>query len=222
MVNFVYSPRALNLAVSTGDGVIKAQEMAVLDEAHAIVVAAEGKAAEVMQTAQVHYEQEKERGYLEGCALASKEAFARFLGEQAYFDKKLGDIERGLANVVKSCVRTVLASFDDTALAEAAVFRAMEKMRQESQLQIHLPAALIDDFTPFARKLEATFPNVQSIELIVDSNLAAPNFILVSNTGRIECTLADKLDELDTLIDATVATLAGEDQKNGSKDEVTA
>jgi len=207
MVNFIYSPKNVNLSVSKGNGVIKAREYEELDEAHSIVRAAEEKAAEIVEEARTRYQSEKERGYREGRELADKDAFSRLVAEQVHLDRKLADLEKSLAGLVKTSVRSILAGFDDMALAESITLTALQKMRRESHLQIRLPHELIKDFEPVARKLKAAFPEVEAVELIEDGSLTPPNLVIESGTSRIECDLGRKFDELDALIDRTAAGL---------------
>lgn len=211
MVNLVYNARNVSLAVSRGNGVIKAREMAALDEAHSIRHAAEEKAAQITDAAQAGYASEKERGYAEGRDLASKEAFERLLSEQIYLDEKLKGIEKALAELVKVSIRSIISSFDDITLIETTIRSALQRMRRENRLQIFIAPSLIDGLAPLVAKLEATFPEIQSIELIEDGSLTLSDFIIESSTSRIECNLAGKLDQLDDLVDKTVAGIAPED-----------
>ncbi|MEO9530041.1 hypothetical protein [Roseibium sp.] len=205
MVNLIYCPENVNLAVSRGDGVIKAGDMAALDEAHSVVRAAEQTSAEITETARAHYQSEKERGYLEGREQADKEAFARLLSEQVYLDRKLLELEADLAVLVKESVRKIISTFDDAALAEATTHSALQRLRRESRVQIFLPPSLIDSFAPIASKLKSQFPEIQSIELIEDAGLAAPDLVVESSTSRIECSLGNKLDALAMVIDEAAA-----------------
>jgi len=220
MVNLVYNPHNLDLAISGGDGVIKASEMAALDEAHSVLRAAEDRAIEIVQEAEAAYQREKERGYVEGRELARKQAFARALSEQAYLEHKLQELERGLADVVKTCMRKILGSFDDTALVESMTRTALQKMHEDSPLQIHLPPGLIDSFQPVAARLGSSFPKFQSIELVEDRELAAPDFVLETSTCRIECDLAHKLDALDALIDEAVAAMSSGSEQSMDRREM--
>lgn len=206
MVKLVYSPNAIGLAVTKSHGVIKADEVSILDSARLIISAAEKTAEQIMQKAQFDYEAEKHRGYRDGRALADQDAIGRLLSEDVWLDRKLQDLERDLADLVKTSIHKVLDSFDHADLAETMISAAMKRMRHQSHLQIHLPHSLMEAFLPLAAKFEAVFPHVSSVELVPDASLQAPDFILESAIGRIECRLGDKLQELDALIDRAVGT----------------
>ena len=213
MVNLVYNPRRVNLAVSRGNGVIKANDIATLNEAHCIVRAAEEKASQIIDAAQAKYKHEEERGYIEGRERADKDAFTRLLAEQVYLEKSLCDMEIGLGEVVKNSVRKIIASFDDARLTELTIVSALQKMREQNHLQIHLPPSLRKEFEPLTSKLRATFPQIGSIDIVEDASLEPPNFVMESNTSRIDCNLGHKLEELEALVDEAVAGLARPSQR---------
>ncbi|MEQ8778017.1 MAG: hypothetical protein RIE06_00035 [Roseibium album] len=204
MVNQIYRPRFYNLAVSSCNGVVKAQEMAALDEASSIINSAQEKADEIRAAAQGQYELEKERGYLEGREKAEKEAFSRQIGDQIFLDNKLKELEAGLVNVVMISVRKIFSGFDDIALCEKTVGSALQKLRQSNQIKISVSPALASHLEPMTDRLKAEFTSFQSMEIIEDSNISFPNFVVESNTGRIEFSLGSKLEELQAVITEVV------------------
>ncbi|MBG6146033.1 type III secretion protein L [Labrenzia sp. EL_142] len=204
MVNQIYRPRFYNLAVSSCNGVVKAQEMAALDEASSIINSAQEKADEIRAAAQGQYELEKERGYLEGREKAEKEAFSRQISDQIFLDNKLKELEAGLVNVVMISVRKIFSGFDDIALCEKTVGSALQKLRQSNQIKISVSPALASHLEPMTDRLKAEFTSFQSMEIIEDSNISFPNFVVESNTGRIEFSLGSKLEELQAVITEVV------------------
>lgn len=204
MVNQIYRPRFYNLAVSSCNGVVKAQEMAALDEASSIINSAQEKADDIRAAAQGQYELEKERGYLEGREKAEKEAFSRQISDQIFLDNKLKELEAGLVNVVMISVRKIFSGFDDIALCEKTVGSALQKLRQSNQIKISVSPALASHLEPMTDRLKAEFTSFQSMEIIEDSNISFPNFVVESNTGRIEFSLGSKLEELQAVITEVV------------------
>lgn len=203
-MNQIYRPRFYNLAVSSCNGVVKAQEMAALDEASSIINSAQEKADEIRAAAQGQYELEKERGYLEGREKAEKEAFSRQISDQIFLDNKLKELEAGLVNVVMISVRKIFSGFDDIALCEKTVGSALQKLRQSNQIKISVSPALASHLEPMTDRLKAEFPSFQSMEIIEDSNISFPNFVVESNTGRVEFSLGSKLEELQAVITEVV------------------
>ncbi|MEI2384485.1 hypothetical protein [Breoghania sp. JC706] len=208
MTGLVYDLRTLEHAVSSGDGVLKAREMVPLDEARGIVLAARQHAHDIRRDAEEHHRAERERGYREGRQAAEEDALSRLLAEAAHLDTRLRHLEADLAELVKSCVRKIISTFDDLRLAEEAAAGALRKMRHERQIQIHVAPGLAAAFAPVATRLETLFPEAKTIDLIEDAALIAPNIIVESRIGRIECDLGDQIDRMEAIIDAAVANLA--------------
>lgn len=209
MLSHIYQPRILDLEVTEGTGVIKARDFDTLDTANSIVIAAESKAKQILEEAEKAYEREKERGYQDGREIAEQEALKRLLAEHSYLDCKLRDLETDLSNLVKFSVRKVIAGFDDMTLIESITTSALQKMRRESLVQIHLPARLTEDFKPIAERLKEAFPSIQTVELVEDAGLLPPNIIVESRIGRVECNLALELDALDVIINEALIGLTG-------------
>lgn len=216
MTSLIYDLRTLDHAVSRGNGILKAKDMAQLDQARGLILAAEQQAEEIRQKAQEHYEAEKERGYQEGHRAAEEAALSRILSEQIYLDGKLNDLEADLADLIKSCVRKLVSTFDDFALAEAAATSALSKMRNEKQIQFYLPPGLMEAFSEVSIRLEALFPETKAIELIEDATLEAPDIIVESRIGRIECGFGANIDAIYTIIDAVVANLTANPSDNAA------
>lgn len=208
MTDLVYDLRGLDHAVSSGNGVLKSRDMVQLDEARSLILAAEKEAEKIRSKAQEHYLAEKERGYQEGRQEAEQDALSRLLAEQVHLNSKLKELESDLADVVKSCVRKIITTFDDLSLAETAASAALQKMRNERHIQIYLPPSLMEGFAEFATRLETQFPDAKTIELIEDTSLNAPDIIVESRIGRIECGLGNNIAEVEAIIDAAAANIA--------------
>ncbi|WP_199823850.1 hypothetical protein [Labrenzia sp. OB1] len=208
--------------MSEGTSVIKARDFDTLGDAQSVVLAAKSKARQIIEDAEKTYEREKERGYQDGRDLAEKEALGRLLSEQSYLDGKLKDLETDLAKLVKFLVRKVIAGFDDTAIIESVTASALQKMRRENSVQIHLPTSLVEGFEPIVGRLKEAFPSIQTVEIVEDSDLAPPNLIVESRTGRVECNLALELDALDTVINETLIRLSSRPESAHQDSETVA
>ncbi|QFT33942.1 Yop proteins translocation protein L [Labrenzia sp. THAF82] len=214
-MNFLYNPQKIGLAVAQGEGVIKAKDLEALGSASEIVSSAEARAAEIIAAAETEFQNQKERGYAEGRKHAQKEALTCLLEEDAYLDLKLQNLENRLASLVKSSVRKVLSEFDDSCLAVSATKSALRQMRDELTIQIRLAPEMVEAIEPVARAFEERYAGDKSIDLVEDEAIPAPNVVVETATGRIECNILAELLVVDDAIDNSVHGLYGDRKMNG-------
>lgn len=207
MAKLIYNLNQLDHTVTRGNGVIKAPTLEALDEARLIIEVAEEKARIIGDRAKRDYKAEKARGYREGSERADLDALARLLAEQTLLNRTLARLEGAFADLVKACVRKILAEFDDAALLHSVVAKALSRLKQEGHLQIHSPPALMTTFALIARRLEAEIEGIGAIELVEDSSLEAPDFVVESGAGRIECSVPRRIRDLEALIDDVVTRM---------------
>ncbi len=206
----IYRFEKLGFRLPQGSGLIKAAKAAELTAANDIVTSAETHAAQIIADAQKHLEEERARGYAEGQQAAEADALDRLLREQATLDASLTDIEKGLARLVLASVRKIVHDFDDIALAEALIHSGLTKVRREKRVQIRVPEALTDDLKARDEGLKAAFPQIEFMEVVEDPTLTAPNIIIETAVGRIDCDLSAKLDHLETAISQVAANRAAD------------
>ncbi|MEO9738374.1 MAG: type III secretion system stator protein SctL [Lentilitoribacter sp.] len=214
-MNFLYNPQKISLTVAQGEGVIKAKDLDALGSASEIISSAEARASEIIAAAEAEFEKQKESGYAEGRKNAQREALERLLDEDAYVDLKLQNLENRLASLVKSSVRKVLSEFDDSCLAASATRSALRQMRDELTIQIRLAPELVEAIEPVARAFEERYAGEKSIDLIEDETIPAPNLVVETATGRIECNILAELLVVEDAINNSVHGLYGDLQSNG-------
>src|SRR5690606_5309837 len=101
----VYHLKDLGLEIPSGSHVLPAELVTALDEAAAIVAAAEAAAAHIRSDIQSLIETERARGYAEGLRQSQEEAAARLVEETALLQRNLASQEAELANLVIDCMR---------------------------------------------------------------------------------------------------------------------
>ncbi len=205
----VYRFKDLGFKPPAGASVIKARDAKMLGDADALLNDAQRTANEIIENAKVHFETERARGFKEGCAAAELDAVDRLVSEHRQLDRKLGEVEADLAQLVSTCVRKILSSFSDTELAEDVVRNALTEMRRENKVQIRLPQALMAAFQSRVTGLVEAYPEIELIDLIEDASLTPPNVIVESFIGRIECDLGKRLEALDAVIARVAAGVSG-------------
>ncbi|MEM8796785.1 MAG: type III secretion system stator protein SctL [Pseudomonadota bacterium] len=204
-----YRLSEIGFRLENGSGIIKAEDADALSQANTIVSDAEARARQIVADAEEHFELEKKRGFEVGQQMAERDAFERLVNEQISLDKGLAEIESSLAHVVVTSVRKIIAHYDDAQLAENMVATALMKMRRQKRLQLRVPPELMSGFEARVQKLVDSAPEVEIIDLIEDASLDAPNVVLESRIGRVDCNLGEKLEELELVIGKITRGLSG-------------
>lgn len=208
-----YRLTELGYRLPPGAKIVPAEELARLNEAGGILAAAEAKAASIIAEAEEAYRRECARGYAEGLAQGKLHEAERLLRESAVLDQKIGEVERDLAGVVSACVRKLVEDFDDNARAEAVVRGALRQMRREKKAELRCSPQQVAHFREVIGGIKAEFPEVDLIDLVVDTALSPPDVIIETSVGRVHGDFGARLAELETMIKTAArhsAELAGE------------
>ncbi|WP_341367285.1 type III secretion system stator protein SctL [Yoonia sp. BS5-3] len=206
----IYRFKKLGFRLPQGSGLIKASEAAKLSAANDLVASAEAQAAQIVEEAKQHLEAERERGFAEGQKAAEQAALERLLTEHATLDAHLSEIEESLARLVLVSVRKIVHGFDDISLAEALIQSGLTKVRREKRVQIRVPEALADTLRERIDALMAAFPAIEFMDVVEDPALRAPNIIIETAVGRIDCDLDAKLTHLDDALTEVAANRAAD------------
>ena len=196
----IYRFKNLDFRLPQGSGVIKAAQAAKLTAANDIVTSAEAHAAQIIEEAKQHLEDERKRGFVEGQKAAEAAALDRLMQEQATLDACLRDTEESLARLVLASVRKIVHDFDDLELAQSLIKTGLTRVRREKRVQIRVPEALTDALKARLDELLKAFPHIEFMDLIEDPVLEAPNIIIETAVGRIDCDLSGKLEHLEKAI----------------------
>ncbi len=195
-----YRFKELGFRLPIGSGLIKAPHASKISCAADLVDSAHKYRKQMVDEAKQHFENERQRGFWEGQQAADEAALERIFSEQAALESGLAKIEEGLTELVLATVKKIIFDFDDISLAEALVRNGLRKVRGEQRVHIHVPEALTEAFNARLDTLLAEFTQIELIEIVEDSKLAAPNIVIETAVGRIECDINEKLDRLSIVI----------------------
>ncbi|MEL6681608.1 MAG: hypothetical protein AAFQ09_03070 [Pseudomonadota bacterium] len=207
----VYRFKELGFRLPAGSGLIKAADTGKLTAADDIVVAARTQAAEIVKDAKEHHESERARGFAEGQKAAQQAALDRLMQEQATLDAGLAKIDASLARLVLATVRKIIHDFDDISLAEALIKSGLTKVRREKRVQIRIPEALSEGLRARVDGLRTAFPHIEFMDIVEDPGLTAPNIVLETAIGRIDCDISAKLTQLEETVTQVTTTRAATD-----------
>jgi type III secretion protein L len=195
-VGNLYRLKELGFRIPVGGQIIKAAEAESLSVSTLLVEEAEKKAAGIVEKAEQHYEEEKARGYREGLANAAMEAVNRLLDEEAVLETSLVSIDEDLADIVLACVRKIIGKFDDHALARAYIGNAVRQMRRQKRIRLSISSEQYGNIKEHIAAMAADFTEIDSIDVVESLSLTGTQFIMESEIGRIDGSVAENLDDL--------------------------
>ncbi len=205
----IYNLKDIGYRISDGASLIKAEQLSSVEEATRLVSQARATADEIVADAQRAFEEEKARGLEEGRNQARREAFERLVADQAVLDEGLRKMDADLADVVFRCVRKVVDSFDDRALAEAITRSALKQMRREKRAQLRVPSQLYETFCEKIDEIVRGFPEIELVDVVEDPSLMPPQIILESDVGRVDGDLTQALDDLSEVVHRALTNMRG-------------
>jgi type III secretion protein L len=195
-----YRLNELDFKLAAGAHIVPRSEFAAVEQANHLLSQAEATCARIIREAEEAYQSEMRRGYEDGLVEARIQSVGQLLQENRELDQGLLEIQRDLARLVVDCVRKLVDGFDDVTRAEALVKAAMRQMRRENAAELRVPTSLHEHFRQRIAAILGEFPEVQLVDVVEDSTLEPPRIILETSIGRVDGNLAQRLDDLETVI----------------------
>lgn len=196
----VFSLRPLGLALAAEDGIIPAALAETMADADRILDLARAEAEAIRADAGAAREAERQRGHAEGLLQAQAEAAAWMHQARQDLDARLDRIQLDLADLVTTCVKRIVLSFDDQQLALDIVRTALASLRSESRLQLFVAPQVEAAIRAQLPAFLAEYPEIQLIDVIADPTLTAPDVRLESELGTVTSILDDTLADLGRLL----------------------
>ena len=209
-----YRLTELGYRLPSGSHVLAPEAVEAVNAATGLLLEAETRAAAIVEKAELGYRRECERGHADGLARAKLEAVERLLAESAALDSGLRGMETELGRIVVTCLRKLVAEFDDFARAEAVVRGALRQMRRERRSELRVSPAQFAAFKAGIGRITADFPEIELVDVVEDASLKPPQIVLESRIGRVEADLDTTLAEYEAIIRG-VAAGAGDESEHG-------
>ncbi|MFM2281237.1 MAG: hypothetical protein RLZZ444_3468 [Pseudomonadota bacterium] len=199
MVDY-YRLKEVGLQLGAGTRIIKRAEMADLENATNIIIAARQKAAEIVAEAERLREAERRRGYEEGLKAAEVESFERLIREQVLFDDALERSRGEITDLVLGCTRAIVQHLNPVDVAVSMTRSALGRMRREKRCQLYAPANIASEIQTRLETILADFPEIELVDVVEDASLSAPNVVLVSALGRVSCSVDEAVMALEAAL----------------------
>lgn len=195
-----YRLSSLGLGVASADGIIKRPDAEAMSSADLVLAESQRAAETTRSEAQAVYESEKQRGYADGLAEAARENAARLLQENLQLDTHLAQLEVDLARLVTRATQQIISRFDDAQLAREVTRTALQTMRTEKRIRLHVAPEAEQSLKIDLAAMRIDYPEIELIDLVVESRLTAPNLEIESEMGVIKFTLEEGLAQLGAIL----------------------
>lgn len=173
--------------------VIKAAEAACWIDGYAFLERAKAEAAAILSTTQDELAKARATGIEEGRKAGEAEAAALLMRTQRDMDRFLGSVEPMLAMLAMQIVERVLGTFDDAELVARAAREALDGLREERAVVVHVAPAI---FAEVQQRLQSIDSRPLEIRVDMDRHLS----------GR-QCTVTTSATSIDVGVDTQLEAI---------------
>ena len=169
--------------------VFSPEQVQAWQDAQQLLAQARQEAERIRAEAVQAYEDEKQRGYDEGVAMARMDEAERLIENATRTVDYFAGIEQKIVALVMNAVRRIMADFDDTTRVLAVVQSGLSVMRNQKQLTLRLSPEHAATVRDRAQHLLERFPGVGMMDIVPDSRLKGDAAILESEMGVVEASV---------------------------------
>jgi type III secretion protein L len=169
--------------------VFSPEQVQAWQDAQQLLAQARQEAERIRAEAVQAYEDEKQRGYEEGVAMARMDEAERLIENATRTVDYFAGIEQKIVALVMNAVRRIMADFDDTTRVLAVVQSGLSVMRNQKQLTLRLSPEHAATVRDRAQHLLERFPGVGMMDIVPDSRLKGDAAILESEMGVVEASV---------------------------------
>ncbi len=186
-----------NAVTDTTQLVMKANDVAVWQQAQDILSQAREQAQQIVGQAQAAFEAEKQRGYQEGLEQAQLDQAEQMIETASRTVDYFAGIEQRIVGLVMQSMRRVIADFNDTERVLAVVRSSLAVMRNQKQLTLRLAPDQVEVVKSHARDLLENYPGVGLLDIVPDSRLSGDAAILESELGVVQASIEKQLQAIE-------------------------
>jgi type III secretion protein L len=177
--------------------VFSPEQVQAWQDAQQLLAQARQEAERIRAEAVQAYEDEKQRGYDEGVAMARMDEAERLIENATRTVDYFAGIEQKIVALVMNAVRRIMADFDDTTRVLAVVQSGLSVMRNQKQLTLRLSPEHAATVRDRAQHLLERFPGVGMMDIVPDSRLKGDAAILESEMGVVEASVELQLKAIE-------------------------
>lgn len=188
---------------AAGQRILKADDVALLVEANALLATAKARVAKMEQDAQAEYERRSAEGYRDGQEEGRLEHAEKLLETALSSVEFIENIESTLVNVVSQAVRKVVGELDDNERIVRIVRNALIAVRNQQKVLVRVAPADEPAVSEALRPMLQSAPGSASfLDIISDSRLERGACMLESELGVVDASLETQLKAFDNAFKA--------------------
>lgn len=165
-------------------------------ESGELLRSARDQAAAIVNDAQIHHAQERQRGYREGREAALLEQSGTMIGVVNQTHAYFGKVEGRMVDLVLDAVRKVVSDFDDKERVGTVVRNCLDLLRSQKQLSVHVHPSHAPWLRSQLDELRSQYPGIAEIGILPDPRLAADACLIESEIGVVEASLTGQMEVL--------------------------
>ncbi len=195
-----------NPAILSDRRLVKAADVATARQAEEIVEAARAEARRIVEEAKAAYEAEKKRGYDEGIAQGKMEIAMQKLDLVDASVAFMEATESKMAGIVMKALRKCVVEIGDEELVVQIVKKLMAAViRTQRLVTLKVPPDKVEVVKARVNELRATYPTVDSIDVVEDARLKGTAAVLETEAGVADASIDTQLSAIEKSIRRNLA-----------------
>jgi len=174
--------------------VVKAADVATVRTAAEIVAAAESQAAQIREDAKAAYEEERKNGYDKGIAEGKTEIAMQKLDLVDSSVAFMENVEEKMSEIVMKALKSCVAEIGDREMVVQIVRKTMSAViRTQRQVTLKVAPELVETVRQRVAELTASFPTIETFDVVEDPRLKGPACILETEAGVADASVESQL-----------------------------
>jgi len=186
--------------------VVKAADVATVRKAAEIVAAAEARAAQIREDAKAAYEEERKKGYDKGIADGKTEIAMQKLDLVDSSVAFMENVEEKMSEIVMKALKSCVTEIGDREMVIQIVRKTMAAViRTQRQVTLKVAPELAETVRARVSELTATFPTIETFDVVEDPRLKGPACVLETEAGVADASAESQLAAIERSIKKHIA-----------------
>ena len=186
--------------------VVKAADVATIRSAAEIVAAAEAQAAQIREDAKAAYEEERKKGYDKGIADGKTEIAMQKLDLVDSSVAFMENVEEKMSEIVMKALKSCVAEIGDREMVIQIVRKTMAAViRTQRQVTLKVSPELVETVRARVSELTATFPTIETFDVVEDPRLKGSACILETEAGVADASVESQIAAIERSLKKHIA-----------------